>query len=374
MIADFQEIDEPGPPPEVLAELHQKQTKPHGFAPVSLRDLVDKFPSMRPEIIEGLLRQGETMNIIAPPKTGKSFLVGGLALSVATGRPWLSRKVTQCKVLVIDNELHKETLASRYDRIAFEMQIEESERSALDVISLRGESVNVSSAEAMLQIPVGKYGLIVLDALYRMLPEGTNENDNGAMMRVYNHIDQLARSLESAIVVIHHASKGDQSGKSITDVGAGAGSISRAADSHLVIRPHEQEGLHVLEAVTRSFPSPEPVSVRYEYPLWQAEDCPAKLKAVRSQGEVSQEKNDTQGKQAILDAIPDGRHITKRKLRDSVGMGDGRLCRLLGLLSKDGKVRLTRRRKKGSAKPVEFVSRVGTEAGTEAGTDQKQTS
>ena len=42
------------------------------------------------------------------------------------------------------------------------------------------------------------------------------------------------------------ASKGDQSGKSTTDVGSGAGSQSRAADTHLIIRQHEQEDVAVM--------------------------------------------------------------------------------------------------------------------------------
>jgi len=141
----------------------------------------------------------------------------------------------------------------------------------------------------------------------------------------------------------------------------------------LTIRPHQQAGLQVLEGSCRSFAKPEPVSIRYEYPLWEAIGCPAELKTRRPLGEASQEKNDAEGKQEILEAIPEGRHVAKRKLRDLVGMGDGRLSRLLGLLVKDGKVKITRRRKKGSAKPIEVVSRVGTDLGTDVGTDQNQT-
>ena len=48
-------------------------------------ELIHEFPEMRPAILEGLLRCGETMNIIAAPKTGKSWLSMGLGLSVVTG-------------------------------------------------------------------------------------------------------------------------------------------------------------------------------------------------------------------------------------------------------------------------------------------------
>lgn len=338
MITEYQEIDEPGPPPEVLAELQQTQSKPTGFSPIRFTDLVQRFPSMRPSVIEGVLRQGESMNIIAPPKTGKSFLVGGLAWCVATGRPWLSHDVTQCKVLVVDNELHEETLAIRYDRIANDMMIPESERDALEIIRLRGENVTINNAEMMLRVPEGKYGLVVFDALYRMLPEQTNENDNGQMMRVYNHIDHLAKSWGAAIVVIHHASKGDQSEKAITDVGAGAGAISRAADSHLTIRPHEQQGLHVLEAVTRSFPNPDPVSIRFTYPVWQAETIEPQIKT-RKSGNAKQKQED-EDKEKILLACPIEGSITEAELRRRCPGSRDRTIRLAKELEGAGKIKI----------------------------------
>ncbi|MGI6417616.1 MAG: hypothetical protein ACOX1P_18335 [Thermoguttaceae bacterium] len=60
-----------------------------------------------------------------------------------------------------------------------------------------------------------------------------SENDNAAIMSLYNVIDGYAARLNTAWVNVHHASKGDQSGKGTTDVGSGAGAQSRAADTHL---------------------------------------------------------------------------------------------------------------------------------------------
>ena len=81
-----------------------------------------------------------------------------------------------------------------------------------------------------------------------------SENDNGKMAQLYNLLDRVANRLGCAFILIHHTSKGDQSGKSVTDVGAGAGSQSRATDAHLILRPHELESLFVLEGAVRSFP------------------------------------------------------------------------------------------------------------------------
>ncbi|MEZ6081622.1 MAG: AAA family ATPase, partial [Pirellulaceae bacterium] len=97
--------------------------QPEKIYPVTVTAMLDSHPELRPVVIDGLLREGETANVIAPPKTGKSFLAGNLAWCVADGRPWLSHDCRQGRVLIIDNELHPETLANRLTRIADAMQI-----------------------------------------------------------------------------------------------------------------------------------------------------------------------------------------------------------------------------------------------------------
>ena len=105
-----------------------------------------------------------------------------------------------------------------------------------------------------------------------MLPPGTDENDNAAMCRVYNTIDAYAEKLGAAFILVHHTSKGNQSGKGVTDVGSGAGSISRATDSHLILRPHEEPNCAVLEAAVRSWPPVEPRALRWTFPVWTPDD------------------------------------------------------------------------------------------------------
>lgn len=62
------------------------------LAVISIVDLVANHPELRRPVIHGLLRAGETMNVIANPKVGKSWLVTDLALSVATGRERRKKK------------------------------------------------------------------------------------------------------------------------------------------------------------------------------------------------------------------------------------------------------------------------------------------
>ena len=104
------------------------------------------------------------------------------------------------------------------------------------------------------------------------MPKGTDENDNGTVAGIYNLIDKYAAALDCAFILIHHTSKGNQSLKAVTDVGAGAGSQSRASDTHVILRRHKEQGVVVMDSVVRSFPSIGPVCLRWNWPLWNRDD------------------------------------------------------------------------------------------------------
>jgi len=239
--------------------------------PLSYRELIETFPSLRTPVVHGLLREGESMNVIAAPKTGKSWLAMDLAIAVATGDMWLDRfRCEKGKVLIIDNELHAETTASRLPRVAEAKRVPASAlNDMLYIDNLRGRLLDIDRLRPYFDsISRGRFKLVILDAFYRFMPAHSDENDNSAMARVYNTIDAYADHLGACFVLIHHTSKGVQSGKSVTDVGAGAGAQSRATDCHFVLRQHSEEGVVVLDAAVRSFKPIEPVCLRFDFPLW----------------------------------------------------------------------------------------------------------
>jgi len=239
-----------------------------------LKTLIDEFGGLNRPIIHELLREGETMNIIASPKVGKSWFVSHLAISIASGLDWLGLTVEPGRVLHIDNELHTNTIAYRYRVISEAMGFPHHLYSGnIDMVSLRGRLHDLYGLARMFEgIEPGQYKLIILDAFYRTLPRDTDENDNGAIANLYNVIDHCASRLGCAFVLIHHTSKGNQSGKAVTDVGAGAGSQSRAADTHLILRPHEEEGIIILDSAVRSWPPMPPKALKWNWPLFTPTD------------------------------------------------------------------------------------------------------
>ncbi len=252
---------------------------------LSCVELVCRYPERRPFIIDGLLRQGETMNVIAAPKVGKSWLTLGLAIAVANGQPWLGKFPTrQGRVLIIDNELHPETSAHRLRTMANALKLADDAIANIDIVNLRGHLKDLYGLGAGLKlIEPGKYVLVAIDAFYRTLPLDTDENDNAAVAGLYNHLDSYADALGAGFSRVHHSSKGNQSGKSVTDVGAGAGAQSRAAATHVVLRPHEEDNAVVLDAAARSWPPVSSLCWRWDFPVWSPtpELDPASLRSDR---------------------------------------------------------------------------------------------
>lgn len=308
--------------------------------PVDYCELLASHPDLRPQLIHGICRVGEIVNVIAAPKIGKSFLAVCLAWCVALGRSWLGFETVAGRVLIIDNELHEETLADRIDKVANKMMIAAEDRPGrIHTLSLRGhELIDLDSiAEFIYSIPPGAYSAVVFDALYRALPDGCNENENGAMTRLYNTLDRYASQLHAAIFVVHHTSKGDQSGKGVTDVGSGAGAISRAADTHLTIRPHVEDGHAVLEAVTRSFKSPDPLTIKFDYPAWEATSKPAEVR--KQAGQADQSQKDVETDAEVLEALTQSSMpLSNAELRKVTGFGESRVQRALNRLRKSERV------------------------------------
>jgi len=252
---------------------HMVQAEP--VQPLSVRDIVAKYPALREPVICGLLRRGETMNVISVPKLGKSWLVIDLALAIASGRMWLeSFQTERGDVLILDNELHGETSANRIPKVAATRGIPtDAFADRVFVLNLRGQLKDVFSLRPFFEsIEPGRYRVIILDAFYRFMPRDMDENDNGTMASLYNHLDLYADRLGCCFVLIHHTTKGNQSAKSVTDVGAGAGSQSRATDTHLILRPHEETDAVVLDAAVRSWPPVPARCLRWTFPVWSLAD------------------------------------------------------------------------------------------------------
>lgn len=308
--------------------------------------LIERFPQRRPAVIAGLGREGETINFVSHSKVGKSWTACQLGLSIAMGTPWLGLFGTAPgRVLFVDNELSADELAHRQRVIAAAMGIDLAAlEGRVQVWSLRHHPLSLDELQPDFdELEPGAYKLIVLDAIYKFLPPGVSENDNAAIAQFHGRVTALAARLGALVAMVHHASKGPQEGKRLTDIGAGAGAQSRAADCHLVLRDHDQPGVLVLDGVLRSFAPMKPVTLRIEFPLLVPVEGldPHRLRIEETAGERRQQAKDADGFAAITTALKSGKKATARQLRQLTSLGASRLGRLLDIMVHDGALTAT---------------------------------
>ncbi|MEM6469418.1 MAG: AAA family ATPase [Planctomycetota bacterium] len=304
-------------------------------------ELIADHPERREEIVSGLIRRGEVVNIIGAPKKGKSWLIYGFALALATGSDWLGRPTRKSKVLLVDNEIHPSELSHRLKLVAKALMLSLEEiGDDLIIDPVRGELVCLSTLSQILRDEYHEinFDVIILDAFYRFLPADMDENSNAQMTQMYNRLDAIAQAHDASIVLNHHTSKGDQSRKGLTDVGAGAGAMTRACDSHLIIRPHEQDGCAVLEAACRSNPSPDPVTIEFAFPLWRCAAFDPVLRQPLGTADVRQEIADRKTDEKVLAVIATKNDwMSTTAIRRRTEFGQQRIERSLARLN-DGKL------------------------------------
>jgi|GEM_PF-3673632 RecA-family ATPase len=256
-----------------VEEFKQSRVKVGG--PQTMAARIKENRELRPIVIDSIARVGEVVNVVAPSKRGKSWLVLLLLLCfVASKRLFDAFGCAGGKALLIDNELHRETSDYRVKAVAKALGLKDEDWTADFLIdNVRGQGLDIHGLVRYLApYGPGDFAVIVLDALYRFYPPGFNENEAAQMTNLYNILDGIANRLQCVIICIVHSSKGSQADKSVVDVGSGSGAMARAPDTHIAIREHEEPGCVVFDKTTRSFPPSHPLCLRWNWPLWVRDD------------------------------------------------------------------------------------------------------
>ena len=248
---------------------------------LGIGELMERNPALNPPVVDGLLRRGEIANLVAAPKVGKTWATMQLALAVQSGTEWLGFRCAKGNVLYDDLELHASVSASRFPRVAAAMGLKAVDWAGLRVLNERGAMRGIEGLESRVvsgELQRLDLSLIVIDAWYRALPKDT------------------------------------------TDLGAGAGAQSRAADAHIAIRPLKFPGAYGISAVVRSWPAVKPFAVSWEFPVFKVNKGLADV-AEEYEGRKSKPSPKI-GTAEVAKLIPTmldpARPVSKRELADAV--------------------------------------------------------
>lgn len=239
------------------------------FLPKLPEELTMQFllnpPPKKPPIIWDYLREGEALLLSGNPKAGKSFLIVQLALAVATGGKWIGQKCNQKTVLYIDAELSPEMTAERIKTIREKMGVSYFPED-LHVINTKKDKVTLKDVADDFEHGLRHEEVVIIDPLYMFL--SSDENDNSQMKKEMEQLKRISAT-GTAVVVVHHMSKGIQSGKLSIDRASGAGVLGRFFDSILTLNLLNREATDKqrperVEADTRSFQQPMPVNLWFD--------------------------------------------------------------------------------------------------------------
>ena len=301
---------------------------------VSATSLLTEPPPRPPELIRGLLYQGEKLILGGASKTNKTWISLDLAISVANGAPWWGHETVRSRVLYINFELQPFSVTLRLGVIADAKGIG-LKLDLMDVWNLRGYACDAATfvKHALTQIRNGDYGLIIIDPNYKLLGD-RNENEAGDIANLCNLFEKLAVRTGAAIMFAAHFSKGNQAGKSSIDRIGGSGVFARDADSILTITQHEEEDAYVVEATLRNFTQVKPFGVRWQFPLVVPDTLldPARL---RTKGRASQ-----YSEEELLGALPAAGLVYSewyKAVREKAGMSETTFKTLKRKLERDGK-------------------------------------
>jgi hypothetical protein len=81
------------------------------------------------------------------------------------------------------------------------------------------------------------------------------------MKRPLLAFDRICELSGAAIIYTHHNPKGLTGDRKLVDRGSGSSVLSRDYDSMISLSPHAQDGLIVLDVLTRNYPAPQPLSL-----------------------------------------------------------------------------------------------------------------
>ena len=200
----------------------------------SLGDQLKDPPTLSPELIGGVLREGCKMIITGESKAGKTCLSQNLAVCIAEGRDWLGKfPCEQGKVLYINLEVEEASLYYRFKAMYKAMNTKVTNVGGDNIIlwNLRGHAAPMEKLAPKIIRRCrnsGPYKAIIIDPLYKV--QQGDENSAEAIMTFCNALDKIAHETGAAIIYDHHHPKGNAREK-VIDRGAGSGVFSRDADA-----------------------------------------------------------------------------------------------------------------------------------------------
>jgi hypothetical protein len=201
----------------------------------------DKFKDLAPPgwLVKNILPEGGLALLFGASGCGKTFVALDLGLCVATGEKWHGHGATRSRVVYIAAEY----TSSLKNRVAAWLQ--EQNREALDTFFFSKDAVQLHNNDEVtrfidnLKSTLGQepVSLIIFDTLARCFVGG-DENSAQEMGMVIANVDRIREELGTAVLLIHHTTKDNESYR-------GSGSLEAGATTAMWVKPGAGKSLTI---------------------------------------------------------------------------------------------------------------------------------
>ena len=332
---------------------------------INLDRIWNEMPPVKPELIEGVLRQGHKMLLVSSSKAGKSFALIELAVCIAEGRRWLGFRCKQGKVLYINLEIDEASFLDRMKRVYEAMDVRNPHRENIDTVHMRGKTEELRKLVPQIVRTARKgYAAIILDPIYKL---GIGDENAAKEVATFcNAMDAIANT-GASVIYAHHHSKGAQGAKAAMDRASGSGVFARDADAlldmiELSVSDDTREQLREIygdkadkltawrmDLTLREFVRQEPVDLFFVYPVHDLDENGIVAEAMlaeteralsdgREKNNANQKYQKSTGKQRLLELIQQdeefsGKRRTYEQYADDLGVSKKTVQRYMKELS-----------------------------------------
>lgn len=206
-----------------------KQSDQDSLIITSCQELLDY--EVQPEffIINPLIPKEAITSITADSGKGKSLFALLLAHHIASGLSLFDKyKVDQGKVLIVDQEMNKNEIATRFKKLV-------SGDLPIDYIIEQKFSITDEDRFSYLSSKIieNNYTVVIFDTFTEI--HESEENDSGEMKRVNEQLLKLIRLTKVSIIYLHHHRKMQKGEKLSQSSSRGSSEIIAKVSSHLLL-------------------------------------------------------------------------------------------------------------------------------------------
>ncbi len=177
--------------------------------PIDINKFLDMdFPGRQSFWGEGLLDPRSKLVITGPGKIGKSNFVLNLAISLASGKPFLGFEIPhKKKVLYIQQEISEMRLQDRL-RLMVKNDIH-VKKGFFSLKTIRGLDIQNEEHFDIIGSWISKkrYEIVIFDPLYQF--HNSDENSALDMKQVVSKFDELIDAHKISVIIVHHHNKGN---------------------------------------------------------------------------------------------------------------------------------------------------------------------